>query len=582
LLLPLTLLAGGCASISAPAPAAQAEKAEQAGQAAAAHGEARAQAEETARPPLPDVELTPQLLYELMLGEVARQRGQSGVAAEALARAALRSRDPRLAEHATRVAVEAKRADVALRTAVLWTEVSPAQPAAWETRAAMELSSGQADAAREHFEQALALYASDLGRGYARIADILSAHSDRDAAVSIMNALIAKHPDSAEAQMGGARLAARVNRADDSLAAVERALALRPDWEDAAVFKLRLLIAIKQFDRVDAWIDSYTREYPRAKRFQEAAARSLLDRGENEKAREQFKRIARAFPDDPDALFAAGLLAVDARDFTEGEEFLRQTLKVSPRNDQARMHLGQIAADTKKYDQALGWYEAVEDPQLRFEARLRAALVVAASGDVESARLRLRALDPADERQHVQVVLTEEQILREAGRMKEALDLMNAAVDAAPDNTQLLYARGLLAAQMNLLELHERDIRKVIAKEPRNAHALNALGYTLADQTSRLEEAQKLVAEALKIKPDDPFILDSMGWVQFRLGNLQAAAESLRRAFAMREDPEIAAHLGEVLWAMGERKEAREIWKRALKEDPGNQVLRETMTRLNP
>jgi len=531
---------------------------------------------------LPDVDLTPDLLYDMVLGEIARQRGQPGVAAEALARAALASRDPRLAEHATRVAVEAKRADVALRTAALWSETSPEQAAAWEARASLEMSLGQVDEARVHFGRALSLESSDLTRGYARIADILSVHKDRDVAVSIMNALIALHPESAEAQMGGARLAARVNRADDALAAVDRALALRPDWEDAAIFKLRLLIAVKKFDQVDAWVDAFTNAHPKAKHFQEAAARSLLDRGENEKAREQFRRIAQAFPDDPDALFASGMLAADARDYAEANRFLRQALKVSPNNDQVRLQLGQVAAESKKYDEAVEWFESVTDSTLGFEARLRAALAVASKGDVESARLRLRALDPADERQHVQIVLTDEQILREAGRLKEAMEVMNSAVDAAPDNTQLLYARGLLAAQLNMLDLHEHDIRKVIAKEPRNAHALNALGYTLADQTNRLAEAQKLVAEALSIKPGDPFILDSMGWVQFRLGNLQKAAEYLRHAFKLRDDPEIAAHLGEVLWGMGERNEARDIWKRALKEAPSNQVLRETMTRLNP
>ncbi|MCZ7600176.1 MAG: tetratricopeptide repeat protein [Gammaproteobacteria bacterium] len=214
-----------------------------------------------------------------------------------------------------------------------------------------------------------------------------------------------------------------------------------------------------------------------------------------------------------------------------------------------------------------------------FTAQLRIAGVLRDRGDHEAALDHLASLVPVSREEEVDLLLTREQVLREMGRPEEAIELIDGALGEVPDDPDLLYSRGLLAAELSRLDLHEKDMRRVIELDPNNAHAYNALGYTLADQTERYEEAPELITRALELAPDDPFILDSMGWVQYRLGDLDQAEQYLRRALDLRTDAEIAAHLGEVLWAAGIRDEARRLWDEALRIDPDNRTLLRTLER---
>jgi tetratricopeptide (TPR) repeat protein len=237
------------------------------------------------------------------------------------------------------------------------------------------------------------------------------------------------------------------------------------------------------------------------------------------------------------------------------------------------LYLGQVAEQRKQYDQAAAWYQQIESGNFYFEAQARLSLTLAKRGQLQEARELLHALQPETEQQQVQRILTEEQMLSEAKQYDEALHVLSAALKDLPDNTDLLYARALVAEKLNRIDLHEADLRKVLSKEPKNAHALNALGYTLADRTTRYKEALELLEQALALKPDDPFIMDSMGWVQYRLGNHAEAVRYLKSALEKRPDAEIAAHLGEVLWVSGDRAGAESVWSRALKDTPDNEVL---------
>jgi tetratricopeptide (TPR) repeat protein len=308
----------------------------------------------------------------------------------------------------------------------------------------------------------------------------------------------------------------------------------------------------------------------------------LLDQHKNAQAREQFREAAELDPDDADAAFATGLLLLEAQEYAEAERFLKRALSINPDNDQARLYLGQLAAERKDYDKAINLYRDVTSAQYAFEAQLRIATALAASGEVDAAITQLDALNPGSDHERVQQVLTREQIYRDAKRMQDAMAALNDALAKTPKEQDLLYARALLAAEMKLLEVHERDIRQVLEMDPKNASALNALGYTLADQTDRYAEAVDLIGRALELKPEDPYILDSMGWVNYRLGKNDVALDYLRRALNHRPDAEIAAHLGEVLWVTGDRAGARKVWRDALKRSPDNETLQQTVERFEP
>ncbi|HKQ31144.1 MAG TPA: tetratricopeptide repeat protein [Burkholderiales bacterium] len=524
---------------------------------------------------LPKLDLDPGVMYDVLAGEIAMQRGQVTAAAKALARAAQQTRDPRLAERATLAAFNARQYDEALRVAQLWVTLRPKDVEAREALAAVLVELGRHGEAQVELEQLLVLEEArgHLDQGYLRAATILGRHGNRVAATELMQALVRHHPDSSAAHLYAAHLAVRAGDLEGAGRLADTALKRQPDSEDTAVFRVRIFISQKDLPAARVFYESFLKSHPRASSVRLSYARFLIDQKQWEKAFDQFRRLLADTPDDADATYAAGLLALQTNHIAEAEHYLKRTLELRPENDQARLYLGQAAEQEKRYDDAIKWYREIDSSDSYFESQTRLAIVFARQGDVEAARNQLRAIQPDGDQQHVQRVLTEEQILRDAKRHQDALEVLNQAITALPNEKDLLYARALVADKLGLIEVAESDLRTILKTDPKNANALNALGYTLADRTTRYQEALELLQQAVALKPDDPFVLDSLGWVQYRLGNHAEAIKSLRRALEFRNDAEIAAHLGEVLWVTGQRNEAESVWNRALRVAPDSEAL---------
>lgn len=534
-------------------------------------------------PIYPGVSLTGDLLYQLLVGEIAGARGQVDTGARALFAAAKKTRDARLAARASALALNARDHTLALAAAQLWVELEPKSSEAQEANAEALLHAGRLADARAAFEHRLALTpTANRGQAYLRIAAALGRHADRAAALEVMRGLVRAHPNVREAHYALAHLTVRMGDLPASLAAIERALALAPGWEEAAVFKARVLVSQKNNLVALKFFEDYLNTYPRATTLRLNYARYLIDLKQWTQARAQFKRVAAETPQDADALYAVGLLALQANQYEEAKKYIQLNLELQPGNDQGRLYLGQIAEEEKKYDEAARWYGEVQGEALQFEAQTRLALLRAAQGDVAGARAQLHAIQPQGEQQRVQLVLSEDQVLRNAREFEQSLQVLTDALEHMPDEPDLLYARALVAERLNKIDLHEADLRKVLAKDPKNAHALNALGYTLADRTTRYEEAHALIKQALELRPDDAFIMDSMGWVHYRMGNNAEAIKYLKRAFSIRNDAEISAHLGEVLWVTGDRAAAENVWREALKDTPDNEALLSIIKKFNP
>jgi uncharacterized protein HemY len=244
--------------------------------------------------------------------------------------------------------------------------------------------------------------------------------------------------------------------------------------------------------------------------------------------------------------------------------------------------LSQLAEERGDFKAAQDWLDRLEtgDPKIQFGAELRRAQLIAKGGDVPGARKYLATLQSEDPAVQAQILLVEAQILRDSGKEQDAYRLMEQGVKRFPENMDFLYDFALTAERVGKVEIMEKSLRQVIAKAPDNHQAYNALGYSLADRNIRLKEAHQLIEKALGMAPGDPFIMDSMGWVQYRMGNLTAAEDQLRKAYALRSDAEIAVHLGEVLWKKGEQDEARKLWREAQGKDPKNDALKSTLARL--
>ena len=530
---------------------------------------------------LPDVELTSELLYQLLLGELAIQREEYQTAAEAFAKAAEKSQDYRIAERATRVALRAKDFDRAQQTARIWSKLKPEDTAPLEVVAMSLVKDGRIEEAQAVVEELLNLD-NETGNVYRRLADLLSRQPNEAGALELLSRLIAQNPNDPELYYAQAFLADRIKEFDVVVESIDKALELKPDWEEAALAKAAHLVS-RQADKesVVEFCKQFLEDNAQAKRLRVYLARYLVDQGDLEGGFEEFVTLIEQDPNNTDALYAAGLLGLQLEHFDQAENYLKQNLNLRPNNDQIRLYLGQLAIERERYGEAEQWYKEVQSEGYYFEAQIALTDVLVETKGVDAALDHLQTLHPGNQEAYVRWVLAQERVLRTGKRLVEAKDMLDAAVDRYPEDTELIYARGLLAAQLDLLEIHERDMRKLLVKDPTNAHALNALGYTLADSTDRYEEAHTLIEQALSIRPEDPFILDSMGWVLYRLGNHEDAVEYLERALTKREDAEIAAHLGEVLWVMGERERAKEVWQRALDQHPDNDVLRDTLKKFN-
>ncbi len=561
------MLLAGCAGLRPAAEAPSAASAPPVPAPAAAKG-----------PELPREELSPPLLFDLLLGEVAGQRRQLGVSVQHYLRAARNSRDPRVAERALRIALYGKNKEAALAAARRWAELAPERAEAQQSLALLAMAAGQREEALEALDRMVDLLGSDE-RAFQTVASMLARERDRKAALALMAALVARHPDSPMAHLAHARLALVAGDAALALDEAGQALALKPGWNQAVIQHALAQLRLGRGDEASRELAAAVEANPRDPVLRKAYARVLLEQKDLPASRSQFEALLELEPENADALYSLGLFALEQKELRTGERYFRKLLELGQHVQEARYYLGRIEESRGKADQAMAWYRQVERGEYLLDARLREAQLLAGSGRLAEARAMLQRLRQNHPRFAGRLYLLEGRLLTEAGRLDEAMALYTGALEANPDNVEVRYARSLLAERLDDLALAEQDLRTILEKEPDNARALNALGYTLADRTDRLDEALALIEKAYALAPDEPAIVDSLGWVHYRLGHLEEAEKWLRKAWALSRDPEIGAHLGEVLWVQGRKDEARAIWKEAEARQADNRVLRATLQR---
>jgi tetratricopeptide (TPR) repeat protein len=384
----------------------------------------------------------------------------------------------------------------------------------------------------------------------------------------------------AQAHFAVAQAAALADDDDAAVSAAREALKIRPDWELAALLEAQVLQKRSPAEAAQR-LGQFVEKYPDAREARLNYARVLVLAKRLPEARKQFELIAGANQGNPDVLYAVGLLAYQLKDYAAAESYLKRVLGLKHRDpDQVRYLLGQTAEEQKHWPQAIKWYESIGAGEHQIPARMKIAGAIAKQGKLDEARAFLRRVSAEHPGEQAQFTVAEAQILRDAQRHGEAFELLDQALTKEPDQPDILYDLALTAEKLERFDLLEAHLRKLIQVKPDHAHAYNALGYSFADRNTRLAEARKLVEKALELSPDDYFIIDSLGWVLYREGDLKGAARELRRAYGGRPDAEIGAHLGEVLWMLGEREEARRVWDESLKAGPENETLRKTIQRL--
>ena len=529
---------------------------------------------------LPKQELTAPILFDFLVGETALQRGNLDIAVSRYVKLAKTTHDPRIAKRATEIALHAGNPFAAEQAATMWVELEPDSTDARQTIAALLVNIGKLDAARPHLEKLLASEKNSVGNAFMQLNQLLSRNTDKVATLQLIQRLSQPYKDVPEVHFAISQAAWFANQHPLASEEMQRALTLRPGWEIAAVHNGRILQRISSTDASEFYRD-YLKKYPAANEVRIAYTRVLIGDNHTDLAREQLQWLSEKNPEDAEITLAVGLLATEMGDFDITETSFKKALSLGYKDTNAvHFHLGQIYEETKRPDMAMASYQMVKSGGRYLPAQIRYADLLALKGHLKEAREHLQKLPAANDQQTAHLILAEAQILRRSKAHREVFDLLNDGLKKLPDYPELLYDRALAADKLGKFSILEKDLRKLIKLKPDNAHAYNALGYSLAERGAQLPEALKLIRKAVELSPEDPYIMDSLGWVYYRMGNFVEGLNYLNLAFAARPDAEIAAHLGEVLWAKGAKDNAKDIWRHALEKDPENDVLLETLQRL--
>jgi tetratricopeptide (TPR) repeat protein len=522
-----------------------------------------------------------QALYQYLISEIAGQRGRSGIAVQGLTDLAKKTRDPRVARRALEIAFQARQLGDAMEVASLWVELEPDSPVARQAMSVLVANHGSLDSATQSLKQLL----GEKERApalYMQANQLLNRFPDKAAVLKAVRELALLHPDMPQAHLAVAQAAAVAKDYPLALEEARAASKIDPKFQAAVVLQGQVLRETDESRSLDFYRE-YLAAHPDAGEVRLSYARGLVASKSYLAARQEFAALEKIQPGDPEMPYAIGLIALQMSDYEGADQAFRRTLSLNLRDrNPVLLNLGQLEEARKNWEAAIEWYQQITGNDYFVNAKLRVAGVLAKQRGMDQGRKFLQDVEAESSEQRVQLVLAEAQLLRDAKAQREAHTLLTEWLAKFPDSVELLYDRAMIAEKLDDIPGLERDLRRVIELKPDHAHAFNALGYTLADRTPRLEEARELIEKALKLSPEDAFIMDSLGWVQFRLGKVDESLQTLKKAYAKRSDPEIAAHLGEVMWAAGKRDEAAKLWRAALLEHPDNDSLTAMVKKYRP
>ncbi len=521
-------------------------------------------------------------VYQLLIAELAVNNGQSKLAVDNYLAVALSQNDPKIAERAVRIAVYGQNLDAAQEAAERWIELEPDRAEARHIIAAIYIRQNNAELAYKYLQQVIESEQNLSDQTFVSILGLMAREKNTKTLLVVSKRIADNYSEFAYAHYLHGHLASQANQPTEALQYLDNALAIK-DIPDAHALRAKMLIKTGQREEAVISLKRAVLSKPKNQQLRLAYARLLVDVKKYERARMEFEKLHLLAPNDTDLLYTLGLLSLEAQRFDGAEKYLSKLLKSGKRKGEAQYYLGRISQSKGFLEEAVERYKSVKTGEYRFDAQMRSAKLIALQGKTDEALdfLNNMAKSSQSKTSLVRIYLTRGEILKQDNRFVEAIKNYDQALDVIPGNSDLLYARGLTGESIGNVELLEADMLTILKTEPDNAHALNALGFTLADQTDRIQEAYEYLKRAMQSKPEDPAFIDSYGWVHYRMGKYDEAIRLLKKALSQVEDGEISAHLGEVLWVTGKQKEALGIWNRALKKSPKDRNIIKTMKRFN-
>lgn len=517
-------------------------------------------------------------LYSLLSAELAGQRNRLDIALDNYVTQAINTQDPGISERAFRIAEYLGADQAALDTSLIWVKNAPDDIEAQRAAAIQLARNGRYDESLVYMEKVLQAK-GDTHFDFLALAAIETDADTRAGLQKSFDSLLAKHPDNVQLIFGKALLMQQDGDAEGALKLLEKN---PPQNGEIApiLLRARLLQSLNRGDEALPLLKKSVSQYPDDKRLGLTYARTLVEQNRMAEAKVQFASLVEQYPEDDELRFSLALVCLEGKSWDEAEGYLQELIERDSHVDSAHLNLGRIAEERDDPEGALVEYALVGPGSEYLPAQLRQADILISHGRGAEASKKLASARGAQPDYAIQLYLIEAETLAANNQTDRAWSTLQQALKQYPDDLNLLYSRAMLAEKRNDLDQMERDLRAIIKREPDNAMALNALGYTLSDRTTRYAEAKALIQQAYDLNPDDPAVLDSLGWVNYRLGNLDEAERLLRQALERFPDQEVAAHLGEVLWANGKQREAKKIWGTFLKENPESPILRKTILRL--
>lgn len=520
-------------------------------------------------------------LYALLVAEIAGERQRFDIMLSNYVQQAEATDDPLVTARAARLARYLNAHTVALKMAQHWLDLEPENPEAHFIAMAELVQDNLLLEAMPHAEF---LLQHDETSGLDAIAaQALQNHHPEESAqlLTEYQRLLQANPARPALLVGASLLYQDVGDLEQALSHIQAALALQPDDFQAAAQETRLLQQLGRHEQAQAKLAQLVGRNPGNAHLRLQYARTLL-KTDLAAAQRQFEMLLAEAPDDPDLTMTVGLIELERQQPDAAKNRFQALLSSDRHRSSAHYYLGRIAAAQDDNATAIAHFKKVEPGTDYLPALSQLAELMTTAGQQQQAlELVRQKRRTSDQPEQVEgLFLLEAQVLSNQNQLTEALAPLQQGIEHFPDSTRLLYTRAMLFTRLDDLPRAEADFLRVLELKPDNAAALNALGYTLADRTDRLEEAYQYIREAYRLAPEDPAVIDSLGWVEYLRGNHEVALKNLRSAMELMPDPEIAAHLGEVLWVTGKKKEAQQVWQRGLHLEPGSPIILNTINRL--
>ncbi|MDD5411069.1 MAG: tetratricopeptide repeat protein [Methylobacter sp.] len=524
--------------------------------------------------------IDPDVLYMLLAAELAGQRGQYEIALEGYMEVAKRVNDPRFAERAAKIAMYMKDGKKTDEAVSLWLTQDPKNLTARKIAALSALRSGNKQAAVDHLDLLLKADPAGFEKSVLELVNILQKDGKTDFIYEVLDAVSLKNPDQAAVYFVQSLLAMQMKDSVLAEKKVQQALDIQPDWDDALIFQAQIAGFSGDMNKAKTLLRNASLKYPANTKIKKLLAQVLIKTAEYEEAGEVYKGIISANPKDIESQIAQALVYLQLDRDGKAEDIFKALLDQPEWRSQASFYLGKIEEKREHTKKALVWFDKVTDGPFVFESAISAISLLIKDKEFDEAGLRLNLMSDRFPKQKLRIILMQAGLFSQQEQYEKAFNLLTKALAEYPDQKDLLYTRALMAERVNKLDVLEADLKKILAKYPDDAEALNALGYTLLGNANRYAEAEKYLQHALNLQPDEAVIMDSFGWLQFKLGRLEQALAYLERAYAKQQEPEIAAHLSEVLWVLGRKEEARKLFSKAIKNSPEDEYLLDFQQRI--